>query len=487
MALPAPEQYRSNLFIDGGWRAADTYRPIVNPSTEEVVGHMAEATVEDARDACAAARRAQPAWGALSGSERADYLRRMADEIAANAEFLAEVGMTESGFPPHIAHMQVGQAVGYFREAADIAEEDHRIATLPKDIPAGTGKTERAYGVIQRRPVGVVAGFVPFNGPLFGNSMKSSQALAMGNAVVMKPAPQNPLAVGELFRLFDRVGFPAGVVNLITSSSPEVGATITSSPDVDMVSFTGSTTVGKKVYEAGAATMKRQQLELGGKGATLIFEDADIDAAANGIAKTWKVNTGQSCSAPTRVIAHASIHDELVAKLVQLADSIVVGAPTEEGTQIGPVVCEEQRDRIEGFIESAVREGATIAAGGDRAGRDKGFFVAPTLIVDCEPTMTAVRNEIFGPVVCVLKFDTEEEAIELANDSEFGLYSYVFTEDLTRGLAVADRIVSGTVQINTVGMKEDMPRGGTKMSGIGREVGLIGIYEYTEMTSVVWV
>lgn len=474
------------LYVDGKWRATDDYRDVIDPTTEQVVGRVAEARTRDAEDACAAARAAQQGWARLDPRQRAEYLSAVADELEKSSDSLIELPMTESGFPRPVAATHLKMATDWFRFAAHATTQDHAQPTLPAEVPAGPGRTELLNGVIQRRPVGVVACIVPFNGPLFGSAMKVAQALAMGNAAVVKPAPQNPLAVGEFFKILDRVGLPAGVANLITSADATVGAAISSSKDVDLISFTGSTTVAEQVYKAGAASMKRLLLELGGKGACLVCDDADLDAAANGIANVWRVNSGQSCSAPTRVIANRRVHDELVSRLVDIAKTINVGSPFDPETTMGPLVCESQRDRVEGFIESARREGAEVTVGGDRAGHDRGFFVAPTLLTSCTNDMHAVRNEIFGPVVSVIACDDDDQAVEIANDSDYGLYSYVFTGDRLRGLRLSERLIAGTVQVNTVRMKGDMPRGGVKMSGIGRECGLIGLYEYSEMCSVVW-
>lgn len=474
------------LYIDGRWRTSDDHRAVIDPTTEDTVGQVAEARVRDAEDACAAARAAQEPWARLDPQQRGRYLDAVADELDKDGDHLIELSMTESGFPRPVAAAHLARAIDWFRFTASATAQDHTQSTVPAIVPAGPGQSELLNGVIQRRPVGVVACIVPFNGPLFGSAMKVAQALAMGNSAIVKPAPQNPLAVGEFFKILERVGLPAGVANLVTSGDPSVGAAITSSKDVDMVSFTGSTTVGEHVYRAGAATMKRLLLELGGKGACLVCEDADLDTAANGIANVWRVNSGQSCSAPTRVIVNRRVHDELVQRLVDIAKTIKVGSPFDPETTMGPVVCESQRDRIEGFIASAREEGADVAVGGDRAGHDRGFFVAPTLLTSCNNNMLAVRNEIFGPVVSVIACDDDEQAVEIANDSDYGLYSYVFSGNRLRALGLSDRLVAGTVQVNTVRMKDDMPRGGVKMSGLGRECGLIGLYEYSEMCSVVW-
>lgn len=475
------------MYIDGQWQdSRGETSVIINPSTEEVVGRMAEGTAADAEAAAAAARAAQPGWAALSGSDRATVLQRVSRGIEARSAGLIELTMTEGGFTRSMATGFARRAAEWFALAAEVTGRDRTICTRVQRTPLPDGSVELLNGEIQRRPVGVAACIIPFNGPLFGASMKSAQALAMGNAVVLKTAPQNPLAVIELFRIFDEAGLPPGVANLVAGTSPEVGSALTRSPDVDLVSFTGSTTIGRQVYEAGAGTMKRMVLELGGKGACLVLEDADLDRAVRGISTVWTVNSGQICSAPTRAIVHRSVYDEVVDRLTRAARGVRVGSPFEEGTVAGPVISHAQRERITGLVDSAREEGAVVLTGDGRPDLDRGYFVAPTLLAECHNDMRAAREEIFGPVVTVIPFDDEEEAVRIANDSDFGLSSYVFSRDTARAYAVAGELRAGTIQINTNSMKLDLPRGGVKMSGIGREGGDAGMEAFTELHGVVW-
>ena len=460
---------------------------VLNPATEEVLALAPEASVGDAAAAAASARAAQPGWAGTPATERAGLLDLVARRLLERRDELVALTVAETGFVTAASTAFVDRCAGYFAYAARAAARDLSIPTPPAQVRRPDGGSALLNGVVQRRPIGVVACIVPFNGPLYGAGMKSSLALATGNTVVVKPAPQNPLAVLELFRIFDEVGFPAGVVNVVTSSDPAVGAELAASTDVDMVSFTGSTAVGQKIYEAGSRTMKRLLLECGGKGACLVFDDADLDAAARGLGMVWTLNSGQVCAAPTRALVQRGVYEELLERLGSLAASIVVGAPTDPLTVAGPVISAAQRERVEGFVSSAADEGATIVAGGARPPLERGFFVAPTLLGGCRNDMDAARNEIFGPVIAAIPFDDDDEAIALANDSEYGLVDYVYSRDLARAFGVADRLQAGTIQINTTSMKDDMPRGGVKRSGLGRNGGEYGLLSYTEPTGVVWV
>jgi acyl-CoA reductase-like NAD-dependent aldehyde dehydrogenase len=316
---------------------------------------------------------------------------------------------------------------------------------------------------------------------------KIAPALAVGCTVVMKPAPQDPLAILELAEIMHDVGFPPGVVNVVTSTQAGPAAALTETRDVDMVSFTGSTAVGERIYQAGASTMKRLLLELGGKGAALVLDDADIATAAGAITSVWAFHSGQICTAPTRVVVHRSREQELVERLSATAPNLKVGDPLATDTIVGPVISAAQRDRIEGYIATGAAEGATVVVDGRRPEHlDTGFYVGPTLLAGCRADMTPVREEIFGPVVVVVAYDDEDEGIALANGSDFGLYDYVFSTDSDRAYRVARQLRSGNVGINTAQRNHEAPFGGFKMSGIGRDGGEFGLHAYTEMQSIVW-
>ena len=481
------KQYR--LLIGGEWvEGANGTYPIVNPATEQVVGEAPEASVEQALAAARAAQEAFPAWWRTPVSVRADLLRKAGAALAARQADLVPLIISETGATALVgSRMQVPVALERFERYARDASKDLDIALKP----APTAATPLAAGgligaMVHRQPVGVVACISPYNFPLVNMVGKIAPALAVGCTVVMKPAPQDPLAVIELAEVMHEVGFPPGVVNVITSSAPAPSVALTETPDVDMVSFTGSTAVGAQIMAAGAPTMKRQLLELGGKGAALVFDDANLDKAVAGIGSVWGFHSGQICTAPTRAIVHRSRYDELVGKLAAYAPNLKVGDPTSMDTLVGPVISAAQRDRIRGYIAAGESEGATVVVDGRDPGMDTGFYVGPTLLADCRQGMTPVQQEIFGPVVVVVPFDEEEEGLTIANSTEFGLYDYVFSEDTDKAFRVAKQLRSGNVGINTAQRNHDAPFGGFKMSGVGRDGGDFGMIAYTEMQSIVW-
>jgi acyl-CoA reductase-like NAD-dependent aldehyde dehydrogenase len=316
---------------------------------------------------------------------------------------------------------------------------------------------------------------------------KVAPALAMGNTVVVKPAPQDPFGVIELVRILEEVGVPPGVVNLVNSRGPEAGAALVESPDVDMVSFTGSTAVGVRIAETGARTMKRLLLELGGKGACVVLDDADVAAAVTAIGSTFAFHSGQICTAPTRAIVHRSVYDQVVERLAGFAGALKVGDPTERDTIVGPLISAAQRQRVEDYIRLGCEEGAKLVAGGGRPrALERGYYVEPTLFAECRNDMRVAKEEIFGPVVVVVPVDSEDEAVALANDSEYGLYDYVYSKDTARAFRVARQLRAGHVGINTAQRNLEAPFGGFKMSGVGRDGGDFGLHAYSELQSVIW-
>jgi acyl-CoA reductase-like NAD-dependent aldehyde dehydrogenase len=340
--------------------------------------------------------------------------------------------------------------------------------------------------VVNRAPVGVVACIASYNFPLTNMAGKIAPALAMGNTVIMKPAPQDPLNIIDLAAILEEAGFPPGVVSIITGSSADAGAALVDSPDVDMVSFTGSTSVGIKIAEAGAKTMKRNLMELGGKGACIVFDDADLGAAVAGIASTWAFHSGQICTAPTRVLAQRGIYNQLMEVLAQTAKSLKVGDPLAEDTIVGPLISAAQRDRVEAYVKGGIDQGGELLAGGERPDMSTGYYVAPTLLAECRPDMTVVQEELFGPVVVALPFDDDDHAVELANQSAFGLYDYVYSKNVSRAFEVAKRLRTGNVGVNTTQRNHETPFGGFKLSGVGRDGGSFGLHCYSELQSVVW-
>jgi phenylacetaldehyde dehydrogenase len=476
------------LLIDGKWVDAGngTY-DVVNPATEEVVGQAPNASVADAEAAAAAASSAFPAWAATPAEERLALLKSAATAIRAKNEELVPLVIAETGATASVgSRMQVPVSADRFdRYSRDIRHVQESM--LP---PIATSATPLAPGglisaLAYRQPVGVVTAIASYNFPLTNMAGKVAPALAMGNTVIMKPAPQDPLAVVELARVLDEVGFPPGVINLVNSEGPEPASVLTTSPDVDMVSFTGSTAVGQRIAAAGAPSMKRLLMELGGKGAAVVFDDADVKSAVVAIGSTFAFHSGQICTAPTRAVVHRSIFDQVVAGLSAFAGRLKVGDPTEADTVVGPLITDAHRSRVLGYIDAGRSEGEVVVGGGRPEHLPTGFYVEPTLITGAN-SMKAAREEIFGPVVVAIPFEDEEEGIALANDSEFGLYDYVFSGDTARAFRVAKLLRAGHVGINTAQRNMDAPFGGFKMSGIGRDGGDYGLEAYSELQSIIW-
>jgi len=477
------------LLIGGAWRAAGAGSyAVVNPATEETVGEAPEASVTDVQAAAAAAREAFPAWSRTPREERARLLQAVADRVRQRYDDLLPLIIAETGATLAVgSKMQVPMCASRFERYARGALQDLDVPLAPQAMdatPLAPGGLMGALAV--RQPVGVAACITPYNFPITNMAGKVAPALAAGNTVVVKPAPQDPLSVLELGRVIDEVGFPPGVVNIVTGSGAEAGAALVKSPDVDMVSFTGSTAVGVRIYESGAKTMKRLLLELGGKGACLVFDDADLGGAVTALASVWAFHSGQICTAPTRAVVHRSVRDELVERLAKLAPQLKVGDPLDPATVVGPVISAAHRDRVEGLVRSGAEEGAEVVTGGSRPSYvERGWYVEPTLLVGTNE-MQVAREEIFGPVIVVVPFDDDDEAVAIANDSDYGLYDYVYTADTARAFRVAKQLRCGHVGINTAQRNMEAPFGGFKMSGVGRDGGDFGLHAYTELQSIIW-
>lgn len=485
MAIDVDKKWQ--LLINGEWvdPAAGTY-DIIDPATTKVVGHAPEASVEQADATAAAAKDALAGWKRLSREERCAHIGRLGEEIAkrsadwvdtVQAETGATIGTTEN--------LQVGgPAVDRFRYYANPIDLDENLRPIPTAKgPLGPAGMMSAH--VKLQPVGVVAAITPYNFPITNVAGKVAPALAAGCTTIIKPAPQDPLGIFLLGEAVQAAGLPPGVVNIVNGSGPEVPAALVDSPDVNMISFTGSSPVGAKIMENGGKTMKRLLMELGGKGAAIVTEDADIGQAAQAIATVWGFHSGQICTAPTRVIAHKDIYDQLVETLKTFSGFMKVGDPTERDTIIGPVITELHRNRVEEFIQSGKDAGATVVCGGERPELD-GYYIAPTLLADCTPDMHVVREEAFGPVIVVLPYEDDDEAVALANDSDYGLYSYVFSGDTMRAFAIAQQVESGSVGLNVIQPHMEAPFGGFKMSGVGRDRGKWGIEAYSEIQSINW-
>lgn len=478
------------LFIDGEWtEPAGGHYEVTDPATEETVGLAPEASRAQVYEAAAAARAAFASWSRTRPEERAAILDRAAGLIQRDSAALADLARAESGATTATARgMQVAVGAARFRRYAKGALEPVEEAVAPQINEAGPMGRAGIFGALAvRQPVGVVTCITSYNNPWANPAGKIAPALAMGNTVVVKPAPQDPLSVYRMAEALAGAGVPPGVVNVVSGSAPEVGEAAVDAGDVDMVSFTGSTAVGQRIAEACGRSMKRQLMELGGKGAALVFEDADLDAAVAGIGTTFSFYSGQICTAPTRVLVQRGVQDALIAKLAAYAGHLKVGDPAVRGTVVGPVISAAHRDRVESYVELGREEGARIVTGGERPEpTGRGFYVAPTLLADCTPDMRVVREEIFGPVVVVVPFDDEEEGIALANDSDYGLIDYVWSGDVARAFRVARRLRAGGVGVNTIGRNMEAPFGGFKRSGVGRDVGSYALHAYSEVQAIVW-
>ncbi len=451
-----------------------------NPYTGAPWATVPDAGPEDVDAAVAAAREALDGpWSAKTGFERAALMRRLADLITDNAERLAELEVNDSG---KLYREMIGQAKGlggwylYFAGVADKLE-GRQVPTPNPDYLVYT----------RREPVGVVAAITPWNSPLLLLTWKLAPALAAGCTVVVKPSEHSPAATLELARLIGDAGFPPGVVNVVTGSSRDLGAALAAHPGVDKVAFTGSTATGRAVAHAAAENLNKITLELGGKSPHIVFADADLDAAANGVIAGVFAATGQTCMAGSRLIVHADVHDELVERVGRRAQQIKLGDPTDPSTEMGPVANRPQYEKILGYLQTAREEGAVAACGGEPDDRLGGLFVKPTVFTGVDPQATIVREEVFGPVLAVLSFTDENEAVRLGNATPYGLAGAVWTKDVHRAHRVAARIRAGTIWINAYRVvAPSVPFGGFGLSGLGRENGLDAVNEYLENKSV-WV
>ncbi|MFD7494536.1 aldehyde dehydrogenase family protein [Streptomyces sp. NPDC059832] len=481
---------KRRLFIGGRWTEPDHgHYEVIDPATEEVVGLAPEASREQVYAAATAAREAFAGWSRTRPEERAGILDRAAGLMVRDLASNAALARAESGATTATARgMQVAVGAARFRRYARGALEPVEEAVAPQINEAGPMGRAGVFGALAvRQPVGVVTCITSYNNPWANPAGKVAPALAMGNTVVVKPAPQDPLSVYRMAEALEEAGVPPGVVNVVTGSGPEAGEAAVDSGDVDMVSFTGSTAVGQRIAEVCGRGMKRQLMELGGKGAAVVLDDADLDSAVAGIGTTFSFYSGQICTAPTRVLVQRGVHDALLGKLAAYAGHLKVGDPAARGTVVGPVISAAHRDRIESYVELGRKEGARVVTGGERpAGPERGFYVAPTLLADCTNDMRVVREEIFGPVVVVVPFDDEEEGIALANDSDYGLIDYVWSSDVARAFRVARRLRAGGVGVNTIGRNMEAPFGGFKKSGVGRDVGSYALHAYSELQSIVW-
>jgi aldehyde dehydrogenase (NAD+) len=478
-AAPAPTRlFIGGEFVDAAEGATFAVR---NPHDDGHLADVAEARAEDVDRAVAAARSAFPAWSAAAAAERGRLLLRLADAVEANAEELARLESTDTGHPIRdSSRLDVPRTAATFRYFGGMADK-YEGTVVP---------VERGFlNYVLRQPVGVVGQIVPWNFPLMFCSWKLGPALAAGNTVVLKPAELTPLSSLRIAELIAEVGFPAGVVNVVPGFGHTAGAHLAAHPGVQKLSFTGSTEVGRRIVEASAGNLKRLQLELGGKGANIVFADADLDAAVNGSAFAIFHNQGQACIAGSRLLLERPVADEFQERFVALARSIRLGDPLEEATEMGPLTSPEHRDRVLGYVKVAVDEGGEVLCGG-RPPEDpalaRGCYVEPT-VVRADQRSRVNREEVFGPFVTVSTFSGEEEALQLANAVDYGLGGGLWTRDLARAHRVAGAIRSGMVWVNSYKrVGPGSPFGGVGDSGYGREMGFEAMHGYTDPKSV-WV
>src|SRR5271165_5817261 len=463
------------FFIGGKWQAATGKDSIdvLSASTEEVIGSIAEGTAQDVDQAVGAARRAFDSWSQTTVTERADWLNKLASALKERTERIATIIAQEVGSPMSMAtSVQAGLPVVVTGSYAKLIAE----VKLEQEI---------GNSLVVREPFGVVGAITPWNYPLHQIMAKVAPALAAGCTVVLKPSEVAPLNAFLLAEACEAIGLPPGVVNIVTGYGPVVGEAIASHPGVDMVSFTGSLRAGRRVGALAADSIKKVTLELGGKSAFIVLDDAPFDKAIPAGARNAMMNSGQTCSAWTRMVVPRSRYQEALALAKSAISSLKVGDPLDSASRLGPLISATQRERVEGYIAKGKQEGARVVLGGGRpAGLNKGYYVEPTIFADVNSKMTIAQEEIFGPVLSVLPYDTEEEAVQIANDTIYGLAGGVWSGDADRAMRVARRMRTGQVDVNGGRYNPMAPFGGYKQSGIGRELGMFGLEEFFQIKSI---
>jgi aldehyde dehydrogenase (NAD+) len=472
---------RDRFYIGGEWvePAKSGVLEVVSPFTEEVVGRVPEASEPDMDRAVAAARRAleQGPWPRMAPSERAALITALSQEIRGRSQEFARLITLEMGSP--VTWGLVGQALAptFLFDA---------FASLAVEFPF----EERRQGLtgeslVRRVPVGVAACITPWNVPLFIAAFKLGAAMAAGAPIVLKPAPETPLDAYLLAEAAEKVGLPPGVLNIVPAGR-EVGEYLVRHPGVDKVSFTGSTAAGRKIGAICGEQLKRCTLELGGKSAAVVLDDVDLETALPHIMSNAIINNGQACLSQTRILAPRARYDEVVDAVASAVQGMKVGDPMDPEVAIGPLVARRQKERVDGYIQLGVQEGARVALGAGKPARDHGWFVDPTVFADVDNRMRIAQEEIFGPVLCIIPYEGDEEAVRIANDSEYGLSGSVWTRDAARGVEIAKGVRTGTYGVNSVAtMDLRNPFGGFKASGIGRECGPEGIDAFCEVQTIV--
>jgi betaine-aldehyde dehydrogenase len=464
------------IYVNGEWvkSTGKGMLDVHNSTTEEVMGSIPEGTREDVDKAVAAAKKAFESWSATPPAQRADYLRKIAEKLAEKESEIASLIATEVGMTLPLATMvQAGMPTLVMSSYAEMLNEY-------------AFEEEIGHSLVIKEPVGVVGCITPWNFPLHQVVAKVAPALAAGCTVVLKPSEVAPLTAFMLAEMIDQIGLPAGVFNLVTGLGSVVGEALAAHPDVDMISFTGSTRAGRRVSELAAATVKRVAMELGGKSANIILDDANFDQAVRAGVNNCYFNSGQTCSAWTRMLVPKERHDEAARIAKETAESFIVGDPREGAAELGPLVSGSQRDRVREYIKKGIEEGATLMTGGTEppAGLEKGYFIKPTVFANVRNDMTIAREEIFGPVLSIIPYENEDDAVRIANDTIYGLGGGVWSSDVERAKRVARRIRTGQVDINGSSFNPMAPFGGYKQSGNGRELGRYGFEEFLEIKSL---
>ena len=470
---------KKKFYINGKWVSPKSNKSIkvIDPATEEVCAEISLGSKEDVNDAVLSAKEAFKTWAFSSKKERLEPLEKLYELYKKRWSDIAETITTEMGAPKDFStKLQAGTGAAHIKTFIRYLKEF--------DFEKPLGEHAKNQRLIYE-PKGVCALITPWNWPMNQTCLKVMPALASGCTMILKPSEVAPLSAMILTELIDEAGFPPGVFNLVNGDGATTGDALTSHPDINMISFTGSTRAGALISQNAAKDFKRVSLELGGKGANIIFKDADPEAIERGALRCFR-NSGQSCNAPTRMLVEKSMYDEAVERVKKFANTMKVGDPKKEGEHIGPVVSEVQYKKIQSLIQKGIDEGAKLVAGGvgKPDGIDKGYFVKPTAFADVNNQMEIARTEIFGPVLSIIPFENEEEAISIANDTDYGLTNYIQTKDKEKANRVARRLRSGMVDVNGAGIAVDAPFGGFKHSGIGREAGKEGLLEFLEVKSV---
>lgn len=469
-----------DLYIDGNWVEADSGRyDVLNPATEQVIASAPDAGVTQVQQAIGAARSAFESWSAAEPTERSRCLQQLSDALLSRGDEIYALAQAEWGCTANERLIHVDGPAFMVGHAAELAMEP---AEAPMEAWGAAGTTLLRY-----EPLGVVAAMTPWNFPHTLNVMKLGAALAAGNTLVLKPSPLTPLAGLALARLIDdETDIPPGVVNVVTPRSVEASRILTLDPRVDMVSFTGSSVVGRDVMAAAATTMKRILLECGGKSATILLDDVELtdDLLERLLFEGCTMHAGQACILNSRLLAPETLHDDVVDRLAALAGNVIVGDPADPEVGMGPLISREHLERVEGFVRRAESDGAKIVAGGGRPkGVDRGFYFEPTVLTDATAESYIAQEEVFGPVLTVMRYRNDDEAVAIANNSAYGLGGAVWGSDVERALGVARRIRTGQVSINGT-IPGDAPFGGFKQSGIGREGGVMGLRAYMEPKAI---